>query len=692
MNDKARENKEALSQLRNLLLGSEIEEIEELKQKIENPQVFSENISKVLPQAMQKSSEHGEELSEAMVPTVEEIVRLSIKKDINKFATALFPVIGPAIRKSISETMRLMLQSLNQVLEHAFSWQGLKWRIESLRTGIPFAQVVLLNSFTFRVDQVFLIHRESGILLNSVEQDDALSLHADMVSSMLTAITDFVVDSFQTANKQALDSIQVGDFSILIEQGPGIILAVACRGEVSKELRKTMVQIVEEIQAEFSQQLEDFKGDTAIFKPSRTQLLSCLSQTQQEPTSRKITLITKLIGIVFLILLSFWIFNKIYLSKQQHDYVNLLEQEPGYIVTQANYGSNLLTVKGLRDPLARDPHKFVALTTLDPKEINLKFKPFQSYNKVFVEKRIVRILQPTSNIKINFNQGLLRISGIASKEKINSMRLISLLITGVTQVDMKALSSDIDLSVLKPPSNIRMKLNIDEGHLIIEGEAYNDWIKGIEQRSLSIRGIHSIDISGIKPLFDTSVFNPPATISLKLINEILHIEGEANNQWLNNVMTSIEKYPQIKSLDLSLFKNSDEKKLNSLLDWVQQQTIFFNSALSFSLEKKKKIDELVKIVLQAVKLSRLLSIDFFIIIRGYSDSIGSYQDNIFLSFERAEFVAQYLLDSGINPRYIQIKGIEQPVKIEKSSEQRAFNRRVTFTVNKNNTGINRYVE
>ena len=193
-NNPSEEESWAYDELRQLLLGPELEKLEQLTERLENPDEFSREIGDVLPQAMIKSAEHGEQLSEAMIPTVEEIVRLSIKRDINKFANALFPVIGPAIRKSISESIRQMLQSLNQVLEHGLSWQGIKWRIESIRTGIPFAQIVLLNSLDFRVDQVFLIHRETGILLNHVEQEDALSQNADMVSSMLSAIGDFVGD------------------------------------------------------------------------------------------------------------------------------------------------------------------------------------------------------------------------------------------------------------------------------------------------------------------------------------------------------------------------------------------------------------------------------------------------------------------------------------------------------------------
>ena len=44
--------------------------------------------------------------------------------------------------------------------------QGLKWRVESIRTGRPFAEIVLMHSLLYRVEQVFLIHRETGLVLS----------------------------------------------------------------------------------------------------------------------------------------------------------------------------------------------------------------------------------------------------------------------------------------------------------------------------------------------------------------------------------------------------------------------------------------------------------------------------------------------------------------------------------------------
>ena len=64
------------------------------------------------------------------------------------------------------------------------------------RTGKSFAEVVLLNTLVYRVEQVFLIHAQTGLLLQHVVADAVTAQDADMVSGMLTAIRDFARDSF----------------------------------------------------------------------------------------------------------------------------------------------------------------------------------------------------------------------------------------------------------------------------------------------------------------------------------------------------------------------------------------------------------------------------------------------------------------------------------------------------------------
>lgn len=70
-----------------------------------------------------------------------------------------------------------------------------------MRTGASFAEVVLRHTLLYRVEQVFLVHRESGLLLHHLTAQSIAAQAPDMVAGMLTAIQDFARDSFQVAQE-----------------------------------------------------------------------------------------------------------------------------------------------------------------------------------------------------------------------------------------------------------------------------------------------------------------------------------------------------------------------------------------------------------------------------------------------------------------------------------------------------------
>lgn len=156
-----------LTELRNILFP-ERAQFDSLQEKFENPELLAENVSRILPDAVRLRSRRDEDLTHALSPAVEKSLQLSVQRNPQPIVDAIFPIIGPAIRKAISAAISGLIQSLNQTLEYSLSIRGLRWRWEAIRTGKTFAEVVLLRSLLYRVEQVFLIHRESGLLLQHV--------------------------------------------------------------------------------------------------------------------------------------------------------------------------------------------------------------------------------------------------------------------------------------------------------------------------------------------------------------------------------------------------------------------------------------------------------------------------------------------------------------------------------------------
>ena len=270
-----------LNSLRTLILAPEQLEIGELKERLDDPEIRAEELSRIIAEAIVIRASKDRKLATALLPTIEEIIRDSVKRDPKFLADSIFPIIGPAIRRSIAESLRAMLESMSSTLEHTFSWRGIKWRIESFRTGKPFAEIVLMHTLVYRMEQLFLIHKETGLVLQHAAAESVDLKDADMVSAMLTAIQDFVNDSFSAKEDSSLQNLNLGELTIWIEQSPRTILASVIRGNPPQELKTALKESLENVEFEYNSALNSFNGDAAPFEQVKPDLMYCLSQAQK---------------------------------------------------------------------------------------------------------------------------------------------------------------------------------------------------------------------------------------------------------------------------------------------------------------------------------------------------------------------------------------------------------------------------
>ena len=76
-----------------------------------------------------------------------------------------------------------------------------------------------MHSLLFSVEQVFLIHRETGLVLSHVVAPRVATQDPSLVSGMLSAIQQFVKDSFESQRgDNTLDFLEVGELEVWIEK------------------------------------------------------------------------------------------------------------------------------------------------------------------------------------------------------------------------------------------------------------------------------------------------------------------------------------------------------------------------------------------------------------------------------------------------------------------------------------------
>jgi len=437
--EKSTDNNHAYEELRHLIVAPETEGLAAVEERLDNLEKRTCDVSEVVAEAIEMRRASGDQaLADALAPTIQETLRESVRRDPHVLADALFPVMGPAIRKSITETLRGMLESFNEALDNSFSVRGLKWRVEAMRTGKPFAEIVMMHSLLYRVEQVFLIHRETGLVLNHLVAPSvgAQAQDPDLVAGMLSAIQQFVRDSFKSKDSESLASLNIGDLQVWVEESPNAILAAVVRGHAPADFRQAMNEVLEDIQRYFSSALANFTGDAGPFRAADERLSRLLETRYREaPGKKKRPRALMIAGGIAAVLLIGWLGYSTYLLIEWSKFLTQLKKQPGIVVVSYNKDGRTFHIQGFRDPLAADPKALMAQAGLDPEKADLQLAPYYSLDDAMVARRAEKMLHPPATVKLSAKGGELVAEGSAPQPWISRLEDRAPMIAGVTGLD-----------------------------------------------------------------------------------------------------------------------------------------------------------------------------------------------------------------------------------------------------------------
>ncbi len=407
---------EAFQALRDLVVGPERQRLDQLEAEFDGSRLTPDAIAEHLPEAIALRAGQDHHLARALGPTVESAISESVRRNPRQIATAIFPVLGPAIRKAIAEAMSGLVRSINTAIEHSFSVRGLRWRWESLRTGIPYAQIVIKHALLYRVEQVFLIHAETGLLLCHAAPPDLKVADADLISGMLTAIQDFVSDSFASAESGGkLRTFSVGELTVMVEPGPQAVLAAVVRGQAPDTLLPRLQDALENLHYQLAGPFATFDGDATPFESARPTLEACLetvlSTDRREPRTGPGLWLVWAVPIALVILIGLVL--SIRSSRRWDAAVSRLRAEPGLVVVSAERSSGRWRLSGLRDPLAADPRTVLAAMGVDTATVDGQFAPFLSLQPDLVTARARRFLKAPESVTLSLRGDTLVARGTA---------------------------------------------------------------------------------------------------------------------------------------------------------------------------------------------------------------------------------------------------------------------------------------
>jgi len=429
-------------ELRRLLLIEDYQKLQTLLAWLEQHQQDPKKLAQILPQALEDLSQNSTRLTAILAPQIEKGLHSSVSKNPQPLIDSLFPIIGPMIRKSISESLNDMLKSINQLVDQSFSINALRWRIEAKRTGKSYAEIALLRSLDYQVDQIFLIHQETGILLEHLTSPESLHKDGDMVSGMLTAVQDFVTDAFSINDGSYLSELKLGDFTLILEKGPKASIVAAILGKPPASIRLELQQQLEFLHRDYHDEFDSFKGDTTLFDSTIEDLSTLLVRKKRHKKRPFLRWIV--ISLALLSLLAYASYNS-WLSYQNHqawsNLISNLNQQPGILVTSE--GNN--QIQGLADPIIGDiksyaiKHKLIDSENHYLDSIQWQFKPYISLEPQMVEQRVKRNLILPQGVHYQYEKGVLLLRGQTTSQWLQKIQAKLYSIQGVTEIDHSAL-------------------------------------------------------------------------------------------------------------------------------------------------------------------------------------------------------------------------------------------------------------
>ncbi|WP_418185425.1 OmpA family protein [Aliarcobacter vitoriensis] len=238
-----------LQRLKELLLKKELEDFDELKKQIEKLE-FESN-----------SSEH---IKQKISPVVTTAIKDNIKSSRDDVVDSLYPIIGNMLTKYVTRTFEDMINSINNQIRNRFSFKAISRKIRAKAKGVSETELLIKESTKAYIKTLFLIDKNSGVVLTTLENKNSNITEPEMVASMLTAIRSFVNDWVEKNDEnKELNTIDYGGSKIVIESSTSCYLAAIVDGVVTKDVYRKLDESLALVVSKYGSKIREFDGNLA---------------------------------------------------------------------------------------------------------------------------------------------------------------------------------------------------------------------------------------------------------------------------------------------------------------------------------------------------------------------------------------------------------------------------------------------
>lgn len=566
----------------------------------------------ILPDSIIVAAETGDRLAESMNEPMEGCIRSLIRKDPDQFADALFPVMGPAIRKSINETLKTFLQSMNQIIEQSLSPESLRWRLEAKRCGVPFSEIVLKQTLIYRIDEVFLIQPGSGLVIDYVSHPNVKPRDSDAISAMLTAIKDFSQDSFSGEAGETLNTVEFGERILWIFEGPKALLACVILGVAPASARENFQVTLEQIHKEFADELANFDGDRSKLGSISNLLQNCLHEQAKEDrqSAQNQGLFSKPLTYVILALLlgAFYLIAQFASERMRvGELTDELNRTPGIVIFDAYHRDGKLVINGMVDPVVLPLNKTTEKHGFQPEDVEFNLSLYQSLEPELAIQRARKLLGAPDSVIFSVQANRLYATGTAPQEWIVQAKSLTARIQGFDEIDLSGIELD-SVSRLKQIRNI---------------------------------------------------LQPPDSVLLELDRDVLKISGTAPTRWIRQLQTAKASLYNVSRFNIGGLVADEWLKAAKIVAIRNETILYFTNATEIDSKSLPVIKNLRSDLVELRHLAGILGTKVHLKLVGYTDGTGEIASNDALALDRANTIRALLFGNGLPSSAFHTTGIKK---------------------------------
>ena len=294
-NKRLKNNTSELHQLKTLLLSDELEQLKKLESKLKSLEfeaydeatisqkllplfddillqklqekesrtieLLSRHLAQIILQSSQKDLPA---LSRSLQSVISPAISKEIEQNKDKMVDALYPIMGGMISKYVTQAIKEMMDNINEKIEDGLSFDRYKRKLKSKVSGVSETELLLEESSDAVISSLFVIHKESGLLIAEAHLEDQEIDDPHMVASMASAIKDFVNDwikNHEDAKSSEVQIVSYGNETLYIESAGSVYIIAFLDSEPDHEQRSCINEFFAKLVKSYSTFFQHFDGD-----------------------------------------------------------------------------------------------------------------------------------------------------------------------------------------------------------------------------------------------------------------------------------------------------------------------------------------------------------------------------------------------------------------------------------------------